>query len=153
MLCSWRMLWGGCFGGDALFSEEWEERVAEDALAHTGRAPWLTEVLHLASAHRHPRKVPWMEKGNLCAPCRGSDGKSTPKSVFPLETGDPASVMLPLSSLGVKAEPFPGRYGPVHAHPRLISPAAAPAPQQRHTAPAPAQGPAEPSWQHSPGQR
>ena len=73
---------GDALGGDALFLEEWEERAAEDALAHRGRAPWLTEVLHLASAHKHPRKVPWMEKGNLRGPCRGSDGEEDPKEHF-----------------------------------------------------------------------
>lgn len=78
---------GGCSWGDALFSEEWEERAAEGALAHTGRAPWLTEVLHSASAHKHPRKVPWMEKGNLRAPCRGSDDKEYPKEHFSTGNG------------------------------------------------------------------
>lgn len=98
MLCSRRMLCcqkmlsgdallfkdalGGCSLGDALFSEDWEKRAAEDALAHTGRAPWLTEVSHLASAHKHPRKVPWMEEGNLRGPHGGSDGKEDPKECF-----------------------------------------------------------------------
>lgn len=98
MLCSRRMLCcqkmlsgdallfkdalGGCSLGDALFSEDWEERAAKDALAHTGRAPWLTEVSHLASAHKHPRKVPWMEEGNLRGPRGGSDGEEDPKERF-----------------------------------------------------------------------
>lgn len=59
--CSSKMLFGDalqrCSLGDALPSEEQQERVAAVALAHRGRAPWLTEVLHLASAHKHPRKA------------------------------------------------------------------------------------------------
>lgn len=103
MLCSRRMLCcqkmlsgdavlfkdalGGCSSGDALFSEDWEKRAAEDALAHTGRAPWLTEVSHLASAHKHPRKVPWMEEGNLRGPHGGSDGEEDPKERFATGNG------------------------------------------------------------------
>lgn len=105
---------GDALGGDALFSEEWEERAAENALAHRGRAPWLTEVLHLASAHKHPRKVPWMEKGNLRGPCRGSDGEEDPKEHF--STGNRGSSQGDAS--------FVKSWGASRAVPREIQPRA-----------------------------
>lgn len=112
---------------DALFSEEWEERAAEDALALAGRALWLTKVSHLASTHNAP---PTLEKhcGWRKATCLllagGLVARRSPKKHFSIgKMGGrfPARVMLPSSRLGVTAEPFPGRYGPRSAW-RLLQP-------------------------------